>query len=131
MKEQQINWYQQLEEDAKNIVDEAKEWAKDNPDVDLLEKFEEDEDDEPFYLHEFIDDSGYFIYLDKESLKEYIDLLFQFEEYEEDIDLCNSNGDYRQSIAELAFYTYKNALRDKIKEKLEELQRIEELKEEE
>jgi len=116
------NWRKILEEDAETMVEEAREWLKDNPDEDLLARFEEDEDEEPFYLHETLDNWGYFIYLDNESVKDAMDCLSQLEEWEEtDSGLWDRLNDYREELNARAFWTYKNALRDKVREKLQEL----------
>lgn len=120
MKENNKNWLLQVEEDAENIIDDAKEWLKDNPDEDLLTRFEEDEDAEPFYLHEFVDGRGYFIYLDSESIKDAIDCLDQLEDWEETDEGLWEGQDFREEINSRAFWTYKNALKEKVKEKLQE-----------
>jgi hypothetical protein len=121
MEEKIINWQKRVEEDAANIVEEAKEWLKDNPGEDLLTRFEEEEDSEPFFLHETLDGWGYFVYLDKESIKDAIDCLDQLEYWEETDNGLWEGQDYREEINTRAFWTYKNALRDKVREKLQEL----------
>jgi len=113
-----INWIKRVEEDAAEIIEEAKEWSKDNPGENLLERFEEDEDGEPFYLHEFIDGRGYFIYLDSESLKDKIDCLNQLKEYEETDSGLWDGMFYKEVLNAAAFWTYKNALRSKVLEGL-------------
>jgi hypothetical protein len=119
-----IDWFKELEEDTAEMVEDAKAWLKDNPDEDLedlLTRFEEDEDSEPFYLHEFVDGRGYFIYLDDESIKEAIDCLSQLGAWEETDSGLWEGQDFREEINSRAFWTYKNALREKVRNKLLEL----------
>jgi hypothetical protein len=113
---EKINWFQQAEKDAKNIVEDAKKWLKDNTSEDLLLRFEKDENSEPFCLDKTLNERGYF---EVDNIRNAIDCICQLENQEE-TDLALWEGHYsEQEVSDWALSTYKNVLREKIKENLQ------------